>query len=105
MIDGSSVEAWLIGVSQFRDMANTWAFSPADTFSYFKRCLSNITLSDWLNVEVQPEDQYDSFDEAMVLWLDDCLPTSEGFSTWYDIKYSFDYRFRINASTLTSNNW
>jgi hypothetical protein len=77
MIDGSSVEALLIGVSQFRDMAtNTCAFSPADTtFSYFKRCLTDIALSDWLNVEVHPEDQsYGSFDEAMVSWLDDCLP-------------------------------
>ena len=65
MIDGSSVEALLIGVNQFRDMANTCAFSPADTFSYFERCLTDITLSDWLNVEVHPEDQYyDSFDEA-----------------------------------------
>ena len=43
MIDESSVEALLIGVSQFRDtMANTCAFSPADTFSYFKRCLTDI---------------------------------------------------------------
>jgi hypothetical protein len=68
-------EAFLIGVSQFRDMANTCAFSPADTLSYFKRCLTDIALSDWLNVEVHPEDQsYDSVDEAMVLWLGDCLP-------------------------------
>ena len=75
MINGSSVEALLIGVSQFRDMANTCAFSPADTFSYFKRCLTDIALSDWLNVEVHPEDQsYDSFEEAMALWLDDRLP-------------------------------
>ena len=51
------------------------AFSPpAGTFSYFKMILTNIALSDWLNVEVNPEDQsYDSFDEAMVLWLDDHL--------------------------------
>ena len=51
-------------------------FTPEDTFSYyFKRCLTDIALSKWLNVEVQPEDQsYDSFDEAMVLWLGDCLP-------------------------------
>ena len=76
MIDGSSVEALLIGVSQFHDMGNTCAFSPpADTFSYFKQCLTDIVLSDKLSVEVHPEDQsYNSFDEAMVLWLDDCLP-------------------------------
>ena len=67
MIDGSSVEALLIGVSQFCDMANTYAFSPADTFSYFKRCLTDIALSDWLNEEIHPEDQsLYIFDEAMV---------------------------------------
>ena len=80
MIDRSSVEALLIGVSQFHDMAtNTCAFSPADTFSYFETCLTDIALSDWLNVEVHREDQsYDSYDEAMTLWLDDCL-TNESF--------------------------
>ena len=46
IIDGSSVEALLIGVNQFRDMANTCAFSPADTFSYFRRCLTDIALLD-----------------------------------------------------------
>jgi hypothetical protein len=78
MIDGNSVEALLIGVNQFRDMANTCAFSPANTFSYFKRCLTDIASSDWLNVEVHPEDQsYNSFDEAMVLCLDDhCCPNN-----------------------------
>ena len=75
MIDGSSVEALLIEVNQCRDMASTCAFSPADTFYYFERCLTGIALSDWLNEAVHPEDQsYDSFDEAMVLWLDDHLP-------------------------------
>ena len=75
MINGSTVEALLIGVKQFHDMANTSAFSPADNFSCFIRCLTNIALSDWLNVDVHPEDQsYNSFDEAMVLWLDDRLP-------------------------------
>ena len=53
MIHGSSVEALLIRVSQFRDMASTTcAFSPADNFSYFKSCLTDIAFSNWLNVEV-----------------------------------------------------
>jgi hypothetical protein len=39
------------------------------------RCLTDIALPDWLNVEVLLEDQsFDSFDEAMVLWLDYHLP-------------------------------
>ena len=53
-------------------MAITCAFSPADTFSYFKMCLAYIALSDWLNVEVQSEDQScDSFDEAIERLLTD----------------------------------
>ena len=39
VIGRSSVEALLIGVSQFRDMVNTCAFSPADIFSYFRRAV------------------------------------------------------------------
>jgi hypothetical protein len=52
MIDGSSVEALLIGVSQFMTSWRT------DTLSYyFKRCLTDIASSDWLNMEVHPEDK------------------------------------------------
>ena len=39
MIDRSFVESLLIGVSQFRDMANTRAFSPATNFPTLKGVL------------------------------------------------------------------
>ena len=69
MINGCSVEALLIGFIKSSDMAmaNTCTFSTADNFAYYyKRCLTDITLSDCMSVEVHPDDQsYESFEKGL----------------------------------------
>ena len=69
-IHGSSVEALLITVSLFHDIACLTS-SARNTSFLLQRCLTEIVLSKRMNVEVFPDDQPDnSFDDAIMIWLE-----------------------------------
>ena len=66
------------------------------------RCLTDIALPDWLNVEVLLEDQsFDSFDEAMVLWLDYHLPND----SFYNVKVSGCFTIYLNHFRCGNGLW